>query len=155
MPGGCTTYMGMYGSGVRTGKVITRVVQLLIRLVQHRVRTGCSAVVVATAWPWTAGRPLASGASLATVPTPWGSGLLFLQVSEPSKARNRTPQPRKAVAEQAGRRRERFDEARSARDMFLLYIQGFENIVICSNPNTVAGLGSGRSRAWGRAALSN
>jgi len=54
-----------------------------------------------TTAPCTAGQPVAVGAGPTTAAAAWGSGLFFPQVSEPGGARNRTPQPRKAVAAQA------------------------------------------------------
>ena len=101
-PGDFTTCMVMYGSGVRTGTGKTiRLVLLSTQRGLHRVRTGCTAVVVGATTPGKAGQQFASGPGLTTLTSSWGSGLLFPQAREPGGARNRTPQSREDVAAQA------------------------------------------------------
>ena len=118
--GGCMTCMVMYGSGVRTGMGKTiRPILLSIQPGLHRVRSGWAVAAAGATSPGAAGRPFAAGTSLAAATAAWGSGLFFPQVSEQSGARNRTPHPRKALAELALRRRRRFDGARSVRGNFL------------------------------------
>ena len=75
-------------SGVRTGRATIQPVLLPTQKALHLVRTGCSVAAAGASAPGTAGRPIAAGASPASVAAAWGSGLLFPQVSELSKARN-------------------------------------------------------------------
>ena len=114
MPGGYTTCTVMYLSGARTGSEAILTVLLSTQQGLHLVRIGLAgwAVVVAgTTTPWSAGQPFGALANLAAVTTVLGFGLFFPQISDSGKARNRTPQPRKAVTEQALRLCRCFDGA--------------------------------------------